>query len=105
MSGRTRRTADRRRVRAGVVAVLLIVVSIYAAFIRHAPFDNPYEIHALFATGNQLRTGNPVRVSGVQVGRVTAIAAGPGATTKVTMRLSRPEAVSAEPTMAIKPRL
>jgi ABC-type transporter Mla subunit MlaD len=58
---------------AGVIAIVVIGVGCYFAFSGANPFSNPYELRAVFASPNGLRTGSPVRIAGVGVGQVTAV--------------------------------
>jgi len=103
---RNRQASENRRIiRAAVVGALLIAAAVYVAFVRQTPFSSRYEVRAVFATGNQLRPGNPVRVSGVDIGEVTSVQPGPGRTTAVTMALNEPDQVGRTPTLSIKPRL
>jgi phospholipid/cholesterol/gamma-HCH transport system substrate-binding protein len=97
---------ERARIRSALVALILIGIAGYAAWIRHLPFQHPYEIRAVFSSSNQLRPGNPVRIAGIQVGTVEAIAPGPGNTTAVTMQIDdsgRP--LHSDATLQIEPRL
>ncbi|WP_158276769.1 MlaD family protein [Paraconexibacter algicola] len=88
-----------------MLTVLLVAVAVYAAFVRTTPLSQPFEIRGQFLTANQLREGNPVRVAGVDVGRVTGIRPGPRGTSVVVMRLTRPQDVPRHPTLSIRPRL
>jgi phospholipid/cholesterol/gamma-HCH transport system substrate-binding protein len=108
MSRRRRRRADdqRRRVIKAIVALVLIALAGYAAWVKHLPFEHPYEIRADFSSSNQLRPGNPVRIAGIDVGTVSGLAAGPGNTTIVTMQIdSSGRPVHSDSTLQIEPRL
>jgi virulence factor Mce-like protein len=59
--------------RAGVIAVVLIVVFSYFGFTKANPFANPYELKAMWANVNNLRPNSPVRIAGVEVGKVTKV--------------------------------
>lgn len=58
---------------AGLVAVVLVAVGIYFAFSRANPFHDPYELSAIFEDAQNLQADSPVRVAGVDVGRVTRV--------------------------------
>ena len=75
-------------VRAGVLAILGIAIFVYLAFAKSIPFTKPYEVHAVFSSSNQLHKGNPVRIAGVDVGKVAGHQPGPGTTQVVTLAIS-----------------
>jgi phospholipid/cholesterol/gamma-HCH transport system substrate-binding protein len=72
----------------GLLVIGLFVVFVYFAFTKANPFANPYELRATFRDARSIGMGAPVRIAGVEVGKVTKIEAnGDGAAT-VTMELS-----------------
>jgi phospholipid/cholesterol/gamma-HCH transport system substrate-binding protein len=75
-------------VRAGTLTVLVLVVAVFLAFTKSLPWQNPYEFSAVFQTGNNLRLDSPVRIAGVNVGKVTKVERAEGSDlVKVTMTL------------------
>jgi ABC-type transporter Mla subunit MlaD len=71
-----------------MIAVLIIALAVYAAFIHKYPWTNPYELKAVFANANNLSVNSPVREAGVLVGKVTSIDAKQGSSASVvTMAL------------------
>jgi virulence factor Mce-like protein len=86
--------------------ILGLVLATYFAFHPRLPFSTGYRVDAVFTSSNGLRDGSPVRVAGVEVGKVVEIDRGPGATTVVTMELGdhgRP--VHRDATARIRPRV
>jgi phospholipid/cholesterol/gamma-HCH transport system substrate-binding protein len=59
--------------KAGVLAVVVIGLFTYFGFSKSNPFANPYELHAIFDTANRLKERSPVRIAGVNVGKVTKV--------------------------------
>src|SRR5256714_4016016 len=59
--------------RAGLLALVLIGVFAFFGFTKLNPFANPYELKAAFATANNLKPKSPVRIAGVDVGKVTNV--------------------------------
>jgi phospholipid/cholesterol/gamma-HCH transport system substrate-binding protein len=59
--------------RAGLLALVVIAVLTYFGFTKANPFANPYELKATFATANNLKPRSPVRIAGVEVGKVTKV--------------------------------
>jgi phospholipid/cholesterol/gamma-HCH transport system substrate-binding protein len=74
---------------AGMIAVVIIALALYAAFIHKYPWSNPYELKAVFANANNLAVNSPVREAGVLVGKVTKIETKEGSSASVvTMALT-----------------
>jgi phospholipid/cholesterol/gamma-HCH transport system substrate-binding protein len=74
---------------AGMIAVGVVLFALYAAFIHKYPWQNPYELKAVFANANNLAPGSPVREAGVAVGKVTSIDSKKGSSASVvTMALN-----------------
>jgi ABC-type transporter Mla subunit MlaD len=92
---------------AGAIALVVIVVALYAAFVHKYPWNNPYELQAVFANANNLAVGSPVREAGVVVGRVTSVERKAGSSASVvTMTVAdkaRPIHTDAE--LKIRPRI
>jgi phospholipid/cholesterol/gamma-HCH transport system substrate-binding protein len=61
--------------KAGVLALVVIVVAVYFGFSKANPFANPFELQAVVRDAQNLKQGAPVRIAGVDVGRVTKIEA------------------------------
>jgi phospholipid/cholesterol/gamma-HCH transport system substrate-binding protein len=75
--------------RAGVIAIVLVALFSYFGFTKANPFAHPYELHAVFDNVNNLKPNSPVRIAGVDVGKVTKvepISEGEGAA-RVTMEI------------------
>ena len=59
--------------RAGLIAIALIVVGTYFAFARGLPIGDHYEIEAVFRSANNVKEKQPVRIAGVEVGKVVEV--------------------------------
>ena len=60
--------------RAGVLALVIFGIFIYLGFTKDIPFvNNPFEFKAVFVQSNSLRINSPVRIAGVNVGKVRKI--------------------------------
>ncbi len=107
---RTRRPG-RRRPRSpfavGLFALVVIVILVFLGFTKDIPFTRPYEVQAVFTSSNGLRPDSPVRIAGVQVGKVKRIAAQDDSpNTVVTMAIDdegRP--LHEDATAKIRPRI
>jgi phospholipid/cholesterol/gamma-HCH transport system substrate-binding protein len=75
--------------KAGVLAITTLVLLTYFGFTKADPFANPYELKALFRDAQNLKTRAPVRIAGVEVGKVTKVEPKDGGgAAEVTMELS-----------------
>jgi phospholipid/cholesterol/gamma-HCH transport system substrate-binding protein len=61
------------RVRNGLILIALVVIGTYLAWTKSLPFGNPYELHAIFKNAANIRKDSPVRIAGVNVGKVESV--------------------------------
>jgi phospholipid/cholesterol/gamma-HCH transport system substrate-binding protein len=61
------------RFRIGLLALVLVTIAVYFGFTKHVPFTHGYRVHAVFQSSNNLRPGSPVRIAGVNVGKVVDV--------------------------------
>jgi phospholipid/cholesterol/gamma-HCH transport system substrate-binding protein len=72
----------------GLIAVLIFAVAVFFGFTKSNPFKDRYEIKAAFKNVNDLKPRSPVRIAGVNVGKVRKVeAADGGAGAVVTMEI------------------
>ena len=57
----------------GLVLVVVVAVGSFFAYTKKLPWSDPYEVRAVFASAQNVRTDSPVRIAGVEVGKVTAV--------------------------------
>jgi ABC-type transporter Mla subunit MlaD len=78
------RRGQRQRISAPVAGLIFVVVVAFLTFevFTHAnPFASPYQLKATFSNATNLRTNSPVRIAGVEVGKVKKVeSAGPDST-------------------------
>jgi phospholipid/cholesterol/gamma-HCH transport system substrate-binding protein len=92
----------------GVVSLVVIAIAVYLGFTKTIPFLPHYEIKAAFKSANNLKKASPVRIAGVEVGKVTKIErAHPGdAGTLVTMQIQdKGRPLHDDATFKIRPRI
>jgi virulence factor Mce-like protein len=94
-------------VTAGAILVVILVVVTYFGFTKHVPFTHGYRLQAVFETANNLRPGSPVRIAGVNVGKVKKVErAGSSDAAVVTMELDdRALPIHKDATLKIRPRI
>ena len=57
----------------GVVALVVTLIAVYLGFTKSIPFWPHYEVKAAFKSANNLRLDSPVRIAGVEVGKVAKV--------------------------------
>ena len=90
----------------GVIALILILAFSWVAFTKSIPFTGGgYEASAVFENSATLRFDSPVRIAGVNVGKVTSIE-GNGETSKVNFTVDEEGLpLKTDATIKIRPRL
>lgn len=90
----------------GIVILILVVVGMFLAFTKSIPFTSPgYEVNATFSNAVNIALKSPVRIAGINVGKVTSVE-GKGDNTVVTFSVDeegRP--LHADASAQIRPRL
>ena len=104
---RSRRHAGRSPVAVGLVALVVIAIVVFLGFTKDIPFTRGHEVKAVFESSNSLRVNSPVRIAGVEVGKVKRVDAqdgGDGAV--VTMAIDEAGLpLHADATAKIRPRI
>src|SRR5215218_2170737 len=57
----------------GMIALVVTLIAVYLGFTKTIPFRSHYEVKAAFKSANNLKPASPVRIAGVEVGKVTKI--------------------------------
>jgi phospholipid/cholesterol/gamma-HCH transport system substrate-binding protein len=99
--------------KAGAIAIVFIVVVTYLAFAKQIPFlTHEYTLKAVFANASSLRPSSPVRIAGVDVGKVKSISAyrdasgEPTGAALVTMAIEKKGLpIHKDATLKIRPKL
>jgi phospholipid/cholesterol/gamma-HCH transport system substrate-binding protein len=93
---------------AGLLTLVVIGIGSYLGFTKSIPFRHHYTLQAVFPSANNIRPGSPVRIAGVNVGKVTKVGhfeEGKQAAL-VTMRIDKKGLpIHDDATMKIRPRI
>src|SRR4051812_40543857 len=93
----------------GLIVLGAILVLVFLGFRKDIPFVNrPYKVKAAFLDSSGMKPNSPVRIGGVEVGRVEKIEhTSPGSQqTTVTMAIKKPGLpIHADAHAAIRPRI
>lgn len=104
MSGR--RNERLSRFGAGLLAILIVGGGALAGWFRINPFADPYVLTAEFEQASNLGERSPVRIAGVDVGKVTSVEARGGGGARVRMELEdRALPLHSDTELKIRPRI
>lgn len=103
------RRGPKRRISVGVLGtmgVIVIALVVYFSFAKRVPFIHGYRLEAVFSNTSQLRKGSPVRIAGVDVGKVVGIKKGVGQTAEVRLEFKDSGLpIHRDATLRVRPRL
>ena len=57
----------------GLALVVVLAIGTYLAFTKNVPWGGGTEVRAVFNSAQNLRPNSPVRIAGVEVGKVTKV--------------------------------
>jgi len=57
----------------GLIAIVVIGLIVYFGFTKNNPFSQPFQFKAVFSSANSIRLSSPVRIAGVNVGKVVKV--------------------------------
>jgi phospholipid/cholesterol/gamma-HCH transport system substrate-binding protein len=59
--------------RAGLIALVVVLIGSWFAFSKDIPFTQTYRVQAVFENSNLIAPRSPVRIAGIDVGKVVAV--------------------------------
>jgi phospholipid/cholesterol/gamma-HCH transport system substrate-binding protein len=91
----------------GVVTLIVLAIAVFFGFTKHVPFTHGFRVKAVFQSANSIRKNSPVRIAGVNVGKVTKIEGKSGTDVAVvTMEIDKKGLpLHKDATMKIRPRI
>jgi virulence factor Mce-like protein len=91
---------------AGILAFALVLASVYFGFTKANPFAHPYEMSAIFRDSSNVAPRSPVRVAGIEVGKVTGVEPLANGTSRVRMELKDSALpLHRDATLKVRPRI
>ncbi len=89
-----------------VIFLLVFTIGPYLAFTKHVPFTSyGYELNATFSNGVNIATNSPVRMAGVDIGRVIGVEREGDATTVTFTVEGKGRPIHEDAFAAIRPRI
>jgi len=91
----------------GLIVLIVAAVGVYFGFTKHVPFTHGFQVKGVFASANSIRGNSPVRIAGVNVGKVKAIERQPGSDAAlITLEIDdKGLPIHKDATMKIRPRI
>ena len=91
----------------GLIAIVVILIGVFFGFTRYNPIAKPFQLKAAVKSANNLQASSPVRIAGVQVGKVKKVEAIRGGTGAViTMEIEKPGLpIHRDAQLKIRPRI
>jgi phospholipid/cholesterol/gamma-HCH transport system substrate-binding protein len=91
----------------GALVLLVAMTATYFGFTKHVPFTHGFRVKAVFPSANSIRTNSPVRIAGVNVGKVKKIERQDGTDAAVvTMEIDKKGLpIHKDATVKIRPRI
>lgn len=90
--------------RVGVIVIVIVVIAAYFGFTKHIPFKHGFRLNAVFSSAVNVRKSSPVRIAGVDVGKISHIRR-EGNAGLVTMEIeSNGLPIHSDATVKIRPR-
>jgi phospholipid/cholesterol/gamma-HCH transport system substrate-binding protein len=91
--------------RSGIIVIVVVALVTYFGFTKHIPFKHGFQLKAQFATALNIHPKSPVRIAGVDVGKVSSIKR-EGHAGLVTMEIeSRGLPIHSDATVKVRPRI
>jgi ABC-type transporter Mla subunit MlaD len=91
--------------RFGILVIVVAAILVYFGFTKAIPFKHGFRLNAVFATAVNIHPKSPVRVAGVDVGKVSSIKR-QGNTGLVSMEIeSRGLPIHSDATLKVRPRI
>jgi virulence factor Mce-like protein len=59
--------------KAGALLIIIVSIATYFGFTKAIPFQHGYRVNGVFENANEIRPGSPVRIAGVNIGKVTKV--------------------------------
>jgi phospholipid/cholesterol/gamma-HCH transport system substrate-binding protein len=93
----------------GLGVLLIAAIVVYAGFSKHVPFTHGFRVKAVFENANNVRPNSPVRIAGVNIGKVKKVQAykgGDGNMSLVTMEIDKAGLpIHKDATLKVRPRI
>src|SRR4051812_49068967 len=92
--------------KAGMIGILVIALITFFGFTRYNPLKHPFQLKAAVRSANNLQRSSPVRIAGVNVGKVKKVEPIKGGGAIVSMEIEKPGLpIHKDAQLKIRPRI
>jgi phospholipid/cholesterol/gamma-HCH transport system substrate-binding protein len=92
--------------KAGMIGIAVLAFVVFFGFTRYNPFKHPFQLKAAMQSANNLQRNSPVRIAGVNVGKVKKVEPVKGGGAIVTMEVEKPGLpIHKDAQIKIRPRI
>src|SRR5215213_2053137 len=92
--------------KAGIIGIAVIALVTFFGFTRYNPLKHPFQLKAAVRSANNLQRNSPVRIAGVNIGKVKKVEAIKGGGAIVTMEIEKPGLpIHKDAQLKIRPRI
>src|SRR5215213_3588712 len=92
--------------KAGIIGIAVIALVTFFGFTRYNPLKHPFQLKAAVRSANNLQRNSPVRIAGVNIGKVKKVEAIKGGGAVVTMEIEKPGLpIHKDAQLKIRPRI
>lgn len=90
-----------------VISIVVIAILVFFGYTKDWPFSRGYQFNAVFTSSNSIRIDSPVRIAGVNVGKVVKVSGQEGTDNAVVTMEVKQEAlpIHRDATLKIRPRI
>lgn len=90
-----------------IISIVVILVLVFFGYTKDWPFSRGYQVNAVFTSSNSIRIDSPVRIAGVNVGKVVKVSGQEGTDNAiVTMEVKESALpIHRDATLKIRPRI
>jgi virulence factor Mce-like protein len=92
----------------GLIAIVVVVVGTFVGFNKGLPFQHHFTVKAIFRNSNNIKKASPVRIAGVNIGKVSTVKPMPGGVDRsiVSMEIEdKGLPIHSDATVAVRPRI
>jgi phospholipid/cholesterol/gamma-HCH transport system substrate-binding protein len=103
---RRRGFSKNQQARYGLIALIVMAIGTFFGFTKWNPFAEFYEFSAAFETVSDIKAGSPVRIAGVNVGKVAEVRPGPDGSAVLDMEIRDDGLpIKEDATLKVRPRI
>ncbi|MGI8579052.1 MAG: MlaD family protein [Solirubrobacteraceae bacterium] len=92
----------------GLIAIVVVVAGTFLGFNKGLPFQHHFTVKAIFRNSNNVKKASPVRIAGVNIGKVSKVEPMPGGVDRSIVSMAIEDKglpIHSDATVAVRPRI